>query len=190
MTETFHQDKTFDQINYADKVVTGREFEDCTFTRCDFSNSNFSHNSFTDCRFSDCNLSMVQLSNSKLHGATFVNCKLVGVDFSLCHDFLFAVNFKGCSLDYTYFGKKNLKKTVFESCSIKEANFTDADLTEAAFLDCDLTRTVFHRTNLEKADFRTAVHYALDPELNRIKKAKFSMPGVLGLLAKYDIVIK
>ncbi len=41
----------------------------------------------------------------------------------------------------------------------------------------------------EGVDFRTSFNYSIDPQLNRIKKAKFSLPGIAGLLDKYDIVI-
>jgi hypothetical protein len=37
---------------------------------------------------------------------------------------------------------------------------------------------------------RTSFNYSINPELNRIKKAKFSMPAVVGLLDKYDIEIE
>jgi hypothetical protein len=43
---------------------------------------------------------------------------------------------------------------------------------------------------LEKADFRTAFNYSINPETNRIKKAKFSKEGLNGLLDKYDIEIE
>ncbi|HUZ61183.1 MAG TPA: hypothetical protein VMU83_20575 [Hanamia sp.] len=36
------------------------------------------------------------------------------------------------------------------------------------------------RTNLEKADFRSAFNYSIDPELNEIKKAKFSSDELSG----------
>ncbi len=38
--------------------------------------------------------------------------------------------------------------------------------------NCDLNRAVFDNSILEKADFRTSLNYSIDPELNRIKKAK------------------
>ncbi|WP_086936325.1 pentapeptide repeat-containing protein [Chamaesiphon minutus] len=57
------------------------------------------------------------------------------------------------------------------------------------FENCDLTDAIFQYTILEKADFRTAYNYSIDPELNRIKKAKFSRSGIAGLLDKYDIDI-
>jgi len=44
-------------------------------------------------------------------------------------------------------------------------------------------------TFLKKRDFRSAYNYALDPEINRIKKAKFSREGLPGLLHKYNIDI-
>jgi len=43
---------------------------------------------------------------------------------------------------------------------------------------------------LEKADFREATNYFIDPEKNRIKKAKFSLNGLPGLLIPYDIIIE
>lgn len=43
---------------------------------------------------------------------------------------------------------------------------------------------------IEKVDFRTAFNYSMGPEINRIKKAKFSISGISGLLDKYDIDIE
>jgi len=83
-----------------------------------------------------------------------------------------------------------MKKTNFIDCSLKEVDFAETDLTMAAFTNCDLSGASFMRTILEKADFRTAKNYALDPEINKIKKAKFSYLELAGLLAKYDIDIE
>jgi hypothetical protein len=43
---------------------------------------------------------------------------------------------------------------------------------------------------MEKADLRTSYNYSLDPEINRITKAKFSILGISGLLEKYNITIE
>ena len=79
---------------------------------------------------------------------------------------------------------------MFTNCNLQEADFTDADLSGSIFDNCDLQRTVFYNTNLEKADFTTSYNYSFDPERNRIKKARFSRPGVTGLLDKYNIEIE
>jgi len=69
-------------------------------------------------------------------------------------------------------------------------DFTETDLSMAVFKNSDLLNTSFMRTNLEKADFRSAFNYSIDPELNKIKKAKFSAEGLSGLLTKYNIDIE
>jgi hypothetical protein len=53
-----------------------------------------------------------------------------------------------------------------------------------------LTRATFENTILENVNFKTACNFEIDPEFNRIKKAKFSIENVSGLLAKYDIKIE
>lgn len=82
-----------------------------------------------------------------------------------------------------------MKKTRFTDCDLQESDFTEADISWAIFENCDLELARFENTLLEKADLRTARNYSIDPELNRIKKTKFSYPAVLGLLDKYDIEI-
>lgn len=73
---------------------------------------------------------------------------------------------------------------------LQEADFTDSDLSQAVFSNCDFSGATFDNTNMEKADFRTSFNYSLDPEKNKIKKARFSIPGVIGLLDKYKIEIE
>jgi uncharacterized protein YjbI with pentapeptide repeats len=115
---------------------------------------------------------------------------LIGINFDHCSDFLFAADFQNCVLDYASFFRKKMKKAKFTECSLKEADFTGVDLAMAVFSNCDLSRAVFHESNLEKVDFRTAANYSFDPEANKIKKAKFSLSGVPGLLGKYNIEIE
>jgi uncharacterized protein YjbI with pentapeptide repeats len=190
MKMILHEDKAFDNIDYAEKEVTGREFIKCRFKGCNFSNGNLAGNEFVDCQFIECNLSMTKIGTTSLKNVFFKNCKLIGVDFSNCKDFLFSVGFENCILDYTSFFGKKLKNTVFKKCSIKEVNFTDSDLTNSVFPDCDLSRTQFEHTNLNGVDFTSAYNYTIDPELNRMKNARFSMNGVAGLLSKYGIIIE
>lgn len=73
---------------------------------------------------------------------------------------------------------------------MKHVDFTETDLSMGVFHECDLLDSVFAQSILEKTDFRTAKNYAFDPELNKLKKAKFSIPEVIGLLGKYEIEIE
>ena len=189
MKDALQQEKTFTSKDFSEKKITGREFDRCTFLNCDFSSTNIVQSDFIDCLFDNCNFAMVKLNHSGLKNCDFVNSKMVGVDFSVCNDFLFSVNFKNCQLDYATFFQKKMKKTIFIDCVLKEVDFSEVDLSESIFQSCDLTGTVFENTILFKADFRTARNYTMDPEKNKIKKARFSTPGVIGLLNKYDISI-
>ena len=83
-----------------------------------------------------------------------------------------------------------LKKTWFTECSIKEATFVDCNLEDAKFHNCNLQDTRFEGCDLRKADFSSATGYFINPQLNKIKKAKFSYPDVLVLLDGFDIIIK
>jgi len=83
-----------------------------------------------------------------------------------------------------------LKAIVFNDCKLQDVEFMEADLTNARFQDCDLSRATFENTILEGADLRTAYNYSINPEVNRIRKAKFSQAGIAGLLDKYKIVIE
>ena len=58
------------------------------------------------------------------------------------------------------------------------------------FDNCDLNKTVFETTILENVDLRTSRNYTIDLELNKVKKAQFSLHGVRGLLEKYDMKIE
>jgi len=133
---------------------------------------------------------MVSLKNTAMNDVHFLGCKLVGVQFDECNPFLFSVGFENCVLKLAVFYKTNLKKTHFKNCNLQETDFTEADMTAAILDSCDLQRSIFHKTNLEKADFRSSFHYSIDPEQNRIKKARFSRMGVMGLLDKYGIEIE
>lgn len=133
---------------------------------------------------------MIQFNNTGLKNVEFTGCKLAGINFSHCNDFLFQVSFTNCQLDYCTFFKKKMTKTPFIGCSMKEMQFENVDLSQALFRDCNLMESSFVNTILEKADFRTASYYTIDPELNRMKKAKFSQSGIAGLLGKYGIDIE
>ncbi len=120
----------------------------------------------------------------------FVNCKMVGVDFSQTKDFLFGINFTNCILDYAAFIKKKNRKSKFINCSLKGTDFSESDFTEAKFENCDLSAAVFMQTVLNGANFKTSYNYTIDPERNLLRKAKFSADGLIGLLSNHGIIVE
>jgi len=190
MGKQFHDSQEFTNTNYADQIFPVGDYEDCVFSGCTFSGSDLEGSNFGECRFVDCDLSNAKLTGITLRDAKFENCKLLGVKFESCNELLFSVGFKKCQLDFASFYMRSLSKTDFIECRLLEVDFTEADLREATFHHCDLSGTIFLQTNLEQCDLRTAVHFSIDPELNRMKKARFSQEGLGGLLDKYDLKIE
>ncbi|PZR28705.1 MAG: hypothetical protein DI538_24710, partial [Azospira oryzae] len=154
------------------------------------SGTDLSESVFMECEFRGCNLSMVKLSKTALRVVRFKECKLVGLHFDDCHDFLFEVAFDHCNLHLSIFFRKKMKKTRFVNCDLREVDFSETDLGMAVFTNCDLAQATFDNTILEKADLSTSYNYSINPDGNYIKKARFSKEGVIGLLDRYDIVIE
>lgn len=115
---------------------------------------------------------------------------MLGLQFNDCNPFGFSISFSNCNLSHASFFKTKIKNTVFKNTQLLETDFTECDLTGSLFDNCDLAGATFDNSNIEKADFTTAFNYSIDTDKNRIKKAKFSMPDVLVLLNKHDIVIE
>jgi len=183
MEQIYAEGKKFEKL---DSLATG-EYEECSFVSCDLTGADLSGFVFTNCRFSGCNISAAKLSGTSLRNVGFTDCKLSGLQFGDCNDFLFEVSFNGCILQYASFYQCQLKKARFSSCNLAETDFTSANLSEAVLDNCDLSLANFENTNLEKADLRTAFNFSIDPVTNRIRKAKFSVNGVGGLLHRFDI---
>ena len=190
MTMLFHEGQSFRKLICTGKKEESLEFENCSFTDCDFSKSELTSAKFVDCVFTNCNLSMVKLSDCNLTNVTFRESKLLGVSFMECKDFLFSVGFEGCVLDYCSFARKKMMKTSFANSSMKGVDFSSTDLTGAKFSNTDLSNAIFNKTTLRQADLSTATNFNIDPESNNIRKAKFSIYGLSGLLGKYDIEVE
>ena len=184
-----HENKVFENVNHSGKILRNREFYKCTFVMCDFTKSDLRGNDFEDCTFQDCNFSMTEIEGVGFRSAAFIGCKILGIDFTRCNKLMFSFRFENCILDYcTFFGTK-LKKTHFIKCSLKEVDFGETDLTSSLFTNTDLMGAQFSNTVLEKADFSSATNFAIDPESNKLKKAKFSALQLEGLLYKYQLDI-
>jgi uncharacterized protein YjbI with pentapeptide repeats len=180
----------FDKNDFTLYPLPKGEYEACVFSNCNLANVNLSEFVFSDCEFKNCNLSLAGVKKTAFRDVLFFDCKLTGIQFNTCNDFLFSVRFENCILNLSSFANLKLKKTLFKNTMLQEADFTEAECSNSIFDLCDLSRTVFYHTNLEKCDFRTSYNYSIDPEVNKIKKAKFSLNGIMGLLAKYDIDVE
>jgi uncharacterized protein YjbI with pentapeptide repeats len=133
---------------------------------------------------------MASVKKASFREVVFRECKLLGLRFDECDKLLLSFTFEQCILNFSSFFKLNIKKTVFKSCTLHEVDFSEADMTNATLDECDLARATFDQTNLEGTDLRTAYNFSIDPQSNRLKKARFSKEGLTGLLDKHHIIIE
>jgi fluoroquinolone resistance protein len=189
MEQVYIENKIFDKNDFVQSPLAPGEYENCTFLNCDFSNSDLSNILFIECEFVDCNLSLVKLIKTVFRDVKFKGNKMLGLRFEDCDKFGLAFSFDNCNLNNCSFYQTKLKGISFKNSQIHEADFTECDLTGSLFENCDLSGATFENTIIEKADLRTSFNYSIDPDLNRIKKAKFSLNGIAGLLGKYEIEI-
>lgn len=131
-------------------------------------------------------MELAYIEGKKFDKIDFKENPLTKGEYENCH---LSFSFENCTLNHSSFFKTKIIKTTFKDVQLQEVDFTEADLTNSVFDNCDLTGATFDNTIIEKADFSTSYGYSIDPEINRIKKAKFSIHGIAGLLEKYDLKI-
>ncbi|HQV01737.1 MAG: pentapeptide repeat-containing protein [Bacteroidia bacterium] len=185
MQNLFIQDTTIKN----ETALQKGEYENCTFINCNFESNDISNFIFIDCTFNSCNLSLAKLNNTAFRVVKFIDCKMLGLKFETCNDFGLSFSFDACQLNHSSFYKTKIKRAIFKNTILQEVDFTECDLTEGFFDNCNMLHAVFDETILNKVNFTTAYNYIIDPDINQIKKAKFSQSGIVGLLNKYDIVI-
>lgn len=176
--------ETFD----SDQLVDGR-FESCVFEGCSFVKTKLNRTRFIDCQFIQCDLSNALINETQFQDVRFEGCKLMGLRFDQSSPFGLVMHFDNSKLDHSSLAEADLRKSSFLNSSLASVDLTSADVRGLIFEKCDFVDALFENTNLKKVDLRTATNYRIAPENNQIKGAKFSIPGVMGLLRHHDIQI-
>ena len=189
MKQELIEQQLFARQDYTESPLPKGEYDTCNFRDCNFAGSDLSGIRFLDCTFAGCDLSNAKLMKSSFQETIFKECKLLGLHYNDCDQLGMTVRFENCKLDHASFYQVKLNHTIFQSTSLQEVDFTEGDLRNVIFDQCDLLNATFDNTNLERANLSTALNYSIDPENNRIRGAKFSLPGVAGLLNSFQIEI-
>ena len=181
--------QTIKSEDFSKKSLENHTYISCSFDSCNFSESILRNTKFSSCTFVNCNLSLPILEGCRFQDAQFIECKIVGANFYKCDKTFFSLSFEKCLLQYCNFSDLNMKNASFNGSHLKETHFTNTTLTSADFTNTNLSGSIFHNCNLSKADFSTASNYDIDPQTNKITKAKFSLPEAVGLLRGFDIAL-
>lgn len=183
------ENQILNESHFSEMGLQDLEIIDCKIENCDFSDQELKNCQFVNTTFSNCNLSMIKINNTQFNDVSFIDSKILGVNFCKCTGILFEVNFRDCILDFCSFEKMKMHNTEFIKVSMVGVDFAEANLQKARFLDVDLQDAIFARTNLTEADLSTAVNFRISPNQNTIKKAVFSESNLRGLLNEFNIKI-
>ncbi len=186
-----YENQQFKQLTLEQHQFKGIYFDECVFEDCRFSETAFEQCQFNDCRFERCDFSLCSWDGSTFQNGRFLHSKLIGIDWTRLTWSKFVKDspftFEDCVLDYGTFIGLTLQKQRMISCSLKEVDFTEADLSKASFKESMLTGSHFRNTKLTKANFQLATNYHINPKINEITKAQFTLPEAVNLLESMDI---
>ncbi len=166
------------------------EYLGCTFKGCNLREADLGNIQLAECVFEECDLSLAKVENTAFRDVKFVKCKVIGVHFDRCNALGVSLAFEDCVLDLCSFYGLKMPGSRFHRCHMHDADLGGCDLSRSAITGCDLSGVIFEGTNLERADLRESYNISLNPEANRIKKAKFSLHALPGLLQKYGIEVE
>jgi fluoroquinolone resistance protein len=185
-----YENETLGQVDLPENGVSGKEFSSCRFERCDFTEADLSGCRFEDCRFAACNFSNPIVKRARFAKAAFEECKIVGVNFYGCDQLVFDIEFDRCHILNCNFSDLKMKQSRFSGCELRGCDFQNTFLVGAIFDGSSFSETLFHACDLEKASFRGASGYSIDPRANKVAKAVFCVPEVLSLLESFGIRIE
>ncbi len=186
--------QTFEKLDIQEVQLEDLHFTGCTFVHCNFYGLTLTSCFFTDCTFRGCSVAAITWKVSELNHNHFHSCKLIGIDWNLLWRksglYLPFATLDHCMLFYNSFVNMKLCGFDFQQSSFHGGQFDRCDLRRARLQGCTLKEVVFTDNQLDQADFRDAREYDLSLKRNTLKKARFSFPEVLNLLAESGIEIE
>ena len=183
--------ETFKGLDLQDLVCLGTEFEECSFIDCNFTSAVFENCNLMNCSFRSCQLSLISVPYSRLFELSFVECKLVGVDWTRANWSAyhkdFEISFRQCILNDSSFFGLTLQALVLDECKVQDVDFREGDFSHAVMSYSDFTHSLFMRTNLQSANFTESTQYAINILENQVQGAKFSKHEAVYLLGGLGI---
>lgn len=186
--EEYYLNETFNGKDLSESELKEKEFTGCSFEKVNFEKAKLKYVRFENCTFKNCNLGLVKLTGSRFIDCEFFDCKMIGINWTEVEEPV-KIKIENSKIDYSIFFAMDLRRIEITECEAREVNFENADISKGKFNGTNFISSKFKNTNLSASDFREAMNYDINPEFNKIKKAKFSMPEVMTLLQCFDIEI-
>ena len=186
-------DEQFQRLSQESSTIDSSKFDGCSFADCNFNGTSFRSCRFIDCSFYGCDLSLAQVVNCTFTRVAIESCKSIGINWAQANwsdtGIQKKVSFVESAINHSIFIGLDLTGIKIINCSVHEVDFRESDLTKADFSGSDLTKSIFGNTILSGADLSHARNYQINPCVNKLTGAKFSLPEALALLYSMDILI-
>lgn len=184
-------EESFKSLDLQDLVCVGTEFEECTFVDCNFTSATFERCNFINCSFTRCQLSLISVPYTRFFTVSFIECKLVGVDWTRAtwSEFHkdFEISFRQSILNDSSFFGLTLQGLILDECKVQDVDFREGDFSHAVMTYSDFTHSLFMRTNLQSANFAESSQYSINILENQVQGAKFSKHEAVYLLESLGI---
>jgi len=180
----------FESVDFSPLDVAEHTFENCTFSSCHFREMDMRGARFHSCGLENCELVLCKTTHVRLNGVSFKSCKVMGINFATCDKFGFSPAFEDCVLESVAFFGNGMKRGKIVNCRMIDSEIIESDFREADFSDTSFQRVTFQNCMLEKADFRSACGYAIDPATNKLRGARFRLPEAVSFLGFLGIKIE
>ncbi len=188
-----YDSKRFEGVRYNSDLKT-HSYSECVFDHCQFLDCALVDVVFINCIFCDCTFRNVDISGLRMQNMSLQDCACIGIDWSEVRRtgklFPLFKEIRGSTLKFNNFFKMKMPKLSITTTSLLDCAFMECDLSGSAFLHVDFQDSTFQDCDLSKTDFREARNYRINTTSNRVAKARFSLPEVVGLLHNLNVIIE
>lgn len=153
---------SFIACNFRECSFQGTVFTDCTFgDEAQDGGSRWRRANLVDSEFRKCNLSYNTTADGSAFRALFVECKAVGIKFSVeayrpAKRHIGTATFSHCAMMFGAFGPGDYRDCVFEHCDLRDCDFSESNCANASFFSSNLNNARFLHSNLDGANIARA----------------------------------
>ena len=185
--DLYFEDQLFEKT--IPKILENAEFINCSFHSLDLSEKLLRNSNFIECKFIKCSMNNLNITGASFSDILFTNCKLLGINWSSCSN-VRNLQFIESKLNFSVFQNLNIPNTIFNKCTVSDTDFSRSNLQNSSFSNSNLDKSAFNECDLRKTDFRGATNYWIDPQFNKLKDAKLSMPEAISLIEALGVKVE
>lgn len=190
MSRNIVEDVTFQGLDFSVEGLNPGFYDACLFLNCQAGTAGLKQVVFSEVTWEGGSWVAVPIGESlALRGMLFRNVEIRQCDFSRVNALGLSLRFENCKIEHVHFVGLKITGTQFLNCSFRNCDFSGCDLKESNFNGTSFDQVLIDGCNLEKADFRTAREFSIDPRQNKMKGARFAPDNLTGLLQGWGLKI-